>query len=113
MHDGTQLLGENIERQRITAEEVCRQFESLVKRKTGLNIRWAQKPMETPLLAEIKDAEREIETFEFDEDKTKLLDTTYMNSLSCYALKKRYWELFACKVLTPEVAYIFSQEKKS
>ena len=113
MYDGVQLLEENIQRQGITADAVCRQFESVVRRKTGLRVPWAQKPMDKSLLGELEAAEaqikRQIEEFEFDETKTQQFDSTYMNELECYILKKRYFELFACKVMTPEVSYVFEQ----
>jgi hypothetical protein len=108
MYDGTQLLEENIKRQGVTADEVCRQFESIVYQKWGLRVGWAQKPMDQSLLGNELEA-AEVDEFEFDETKTKQFDSTYMNGLNCYVLKKKYFELFACKVMTPEVSYIFEQ----
>ena len=49
------------------------------------------------------------ETFVFDESKCFNFHTDYFNTLTKYAQKKAYFEIFVCKVLRPQPLYIYSE----
>ncbi len=49
------------------------------------------------------------ETFVFDESKCYNFNTDYFNTLTKYAQKKQYFEIFVCKVLRPQPLYVYSE----
>ena len=58
---------------------------------------------------ETKNKIKLIEDYVFDEIYLSKFNTNYFHSLDGYELKKKYFEIFVCKVLRPDTCYVYTE----
>lgn len=105
--DGTQLEETNLDK---PSTDVCHEFNHVVEMETRFRVEWIVKPMDSDLLPQIELIEQERENFVFE--YTDELNTSYLNSLPCYMLRKGYFERFAAKILFPQPGFTMMQTHK-
>lgn len=107
-HDGLMIPKNDL----INISNLLEELEKDVKDKTGFDIKLEVKPFSEKIdinnLHEIKKENNKDYKFEH----TQKFNSNYCNSLGDYDLKKRYFELFVCKVMRPSPMYIYSEYNK-
>jgi len=88
-------------------------FKNLKKEQRGLErtakIGELHESLKKQLDDKLMEEEKETYSFEFDSKRLDRFDTEYFMTLRSYALKKRYFEKFVCKVLRPDPVYIYCE----
>jgi len=86
----------------LDTSDICKEIQTHLKSQTGFDIEWSTKPFDSFY------SDEELKPFEFE--YTNVWNNTYMNSLSTYARKKQYFELFFVKIEKPEVRFVRSDK---
>jgi hypothetical protein len=75
----------------------------------GFDLVFTQKEMNKDYLAQLEGISKQLNEYQFDENFTATFNTQYFNTLTSYELRKKYFELFVCKVLRPEPLYVYRE----
>jgi hypothetical protein len=78
-----------------------------VYEKLGFSLKFTTKNMDKDLLAKLDEEYNDDTNFNIEYLKT--FNSDYFDTLKNYDIKKIYWEKFCCKIMFPEVYYIFIQ----
>jgi hypothetical protein len=81
-------------------------FNEVVKRKIGFDLVFTTKDFDMDMTEQLNEEAVSISDFEFDEEYMENLDKDYMATLPTYELKKKYFEIFVCKVEKPSPIYV-------
>jgi hypothetical protein len=97
-------------------DELIPELEGHLFDKLGFYINIVKKEMNQDIiykLNEVKEQKRlEIQESEIMNQEYKYFNSDYLMNLKTYQEKKKYFEKFVCKIISPEPCYIFSQEDK-
>ena len=85
--------------------DILAEFKQIVKEKMGFNLSFDYKELDEDCL-DILDAHI-ISKDTLDNEKFQIFNIEYFNSLTGYIRKKIYFEIFVCKVLRPDPAFIY------
>lgn len=95
----------------LVSSTIGRELNAIVKSTIGFDLEFSRKPMdEDHSLEYIKNHQLDISSL--NKSKLNRFDKSYFLTLSQYNLKKLYFEYFICKVLKPNVIFIFIERDR-
>jgi hypothetical protein len=103
--DGLMIKKENYN------EKMEEELEKEIMNKTGYCLKIKKKEMEDEYLKLIKKDDELMKNYVFEEKYIKIINIEYMKTLKTYDLKKKYFELFVCKIFSPNAIFIFKNNE--
>lgn len=95
-----------LEERLIDGVDILKEFQEIVKEKTGFDLEFDFKELDECLSDEEIEA-HQITAKDLDKTKFEKFDVNYFKSLRGYLRKKIYFEIFVCKILRPNPTYAY------
>jgi len=86
--------------------DLLNEFNQVVRERLGFDLRFTVKEFDNDMTQQLDDENLSVGDYQFDEEYLTNLDKSYMATLPTYQLKKKYFELFICKVEKPTPIYV-------